>query len=250
MQHKNKNVKSGMVVFIVLKIEFYNCLTPADQRKFILLVTDYLRNLAQKRSVPAATGNRRPIFIRNMTYLHFKALHIIFVVSWFAGLFYIPRLFVYHTEANEKPEAERKILITQFIKMEMLLWKAIMVPASWLALIFGGILIYITPAWLQQDWMQLKLLFVAGLLGYHFLTGKIRNELQEGKFRFTSFQLRLFNEVATIFLFSIVFLVVLKNTVDWLWGVLGLVIFAVLMMTAVKMVKRIREKKKDNSIEV
>jgi putative membrane protein len=184
-----------------------------------------------------------------MTYLHFKALHIIFVVSWFAGLFYIPRLFVYHTEANEKPEAERKILTTQFIKMEMLLWKAIMVPASWLALIFGGILIYITPSWLEQDWMQLKLLFVAGLLGYHFFTGKIRNELKEGKFRFTSFQLRLFNEVATIFLFSIVFLVVLKNTVDWLWGVLGLVIFAVLMMTAVKMVKRIREKKKGNSIE-
>ncbi|REA56017.1 protoporphyrinogen IX oxidase [Dyadobacter luteus] len=180
-----------------------------------------------------------------MTYLHFKALHIIFVVSWFAGLFYIPRLFVYHTEANTKPEAERNILIAQFVKMEMLLWKAIMVPAAWLAIIFGGILLYITPSWLEQDWMQLKLLFVAGLLAYHFFTGKIRNELKEGKYRFTSFQLRLYNEVATIFLFSIVFLVVLKNTVDWLWGVLGLITFAILMMTAVRIVKRIREKGKE-----
>ncbi|HEV7379993.1 MAG TPA: CopD family protein [Dyadobacter sp.] len=187
----------------------------------------------------------RSLFTRIMTYLHFKALHIIFVVSWFAGLFYIPRLFVYHTEANTKPEPERSILIAQFIKMEMLLWKAIMVPAAWLAIIFGGILLYITPAWLQQDWMQLKLLFVVGLIIYHFFTGKIRNELKEGKYRFTSFQLRLYNEVATVFLFSIVFLVVLKNTVDWLWGVLGLILFAIIMMTAVQIVKRIREKRKE-----
>ena len=179
-----------------------------------------------------------------MTYLHFKALHIIFVVSWFAGLFYMPRLFVYHTEAKDKPETERNILFAQFTKMEKLLWSAIMTPACWLAIIFGSILIYLTPSWLDQDWMRLKLLFVLGLLVYHFFTGKIRNELKNGIFRFTSFHLRLFNEIATIFLFSIVFLVVLKNTVDWLWGVLGLVIFAVLMMTAVRIVKRIRENKK------
>lgn len=181
-----------------------------------------------------------------MTYLHFKALHIIFVVSWFAGLFYMPRLFVYHTEAKDKPEMEKKILLAQFMKMEKLLWNAIMAPACLLTLIFGTILIYITPSWLDQDWMQLKLLFVLGLLVYHFFTRKILIELKEDKFRFSSFQLRLFNEIATIFLFSIVFLVVLKNTVDWLWGVLGLIIFAVLMMTAVRIVKRVREKKKNN----
>lgn len=212
-------------------------------------MTDYLRNLAQKRFSTPLNWTRQPLYFCIMTYLHFKALHIIFVVSWFAGLFYIPRLFVYHTEARDKPEPEASILIAQFIKMEMLLWKAIMVPAGWLAIIFGSILIYLTPTWLDQDWMQLKLLFVSGLIGYHLFTGKIRNELKEGKFRFTSFQLRLFNEIATIFLFSIVFLVVLKNTVDWLWGVLGLVVFAILMMTAVRMVKRIREKKKTNSSE-
>lgn len=182
-----------------------------------------------------------------MTYLHFKALHIIFVVSWFAGLFYMPRLFVYHTEAKDKPSPEREILFAQFTKMEKLLWNAIMTPACWLALLCGTAMIYITPAWLDQDWMRLKLLFVLGLLAYHSFTRKILLELREGKFRFSSFQLRLFNEVATIFLFSIVFLVVLKNTVDWLWGVLGLIAFAVLIMTAVRIVKRIREKKAGGS---
>jgi putative membrane protein len=177
-----------------------------------------------------------------MTYLHFKALHIIFVVSWFAGLFYMPRLFVYHTEAKDKTEPERQILFAQFTKMEKLLWNAIMTPALWLTLIFGSIMLYITPSWLDQGWMQLKLVFVAGLIVYHLFTRKILLELRNGVFRFSSFQLRLFNEIATIFLFSIVFLVVLKNTVDWLWGVLGLVIFAILMMTAVRIVKRIREK--------
>lgn len=178
-----------------------------------------------------------------MTYLHFKALHIIFVVSWFAGLFYMPRLFVYHTEANDKPNPERDILVAQFVKMEKLLWNAIMTPACWLALLAGSVMLYINPAWLDQDWMRLKLLFVVGLITYHSFTGKILKELKAGKFRFTSFQLRLFNEIATIFLFSIVFLVVLKNTVDWLWGVLGLIVFAVLMMMAVRVVKRIRDKK-------
>lgn len=178
-----------------------------------------------------------------MTYLHFKALHIIFVVSWFAGLFYMPRLFVYHTEANDKPTPEREILAAQFTKMEKLLWNAIMTPACWLTLICGTAMLYLSPAWLDQGWMQLKLVFVVGLLAYHLFTRKILLELRAGKFRFTSFQLRLFNEVATIFLFSIVFLVVLKNTVDWLWGVLGLIAFAIVIMTAVRMVKRARERK-------
>ncbi|GGC14300.1 CopD family protein [Dyadobacter sediminis] len=177
-----------------------------------------------------------------MTYLHFKALHIIFVVSWFAGLFYMPRLFVYHTEALEKTDTERNVLFAQFAKMEKLLWNAIMTPACWLTLLFGTILIYLNPAWLDQGWMQLKLAFVLGLLVYHFFTRKILLELQQGKFRFSSFQLRLFNEVATIFLFSIVFLVVLKNTVDWLYGVLGLVAFAIIIMAAVRMVKAARKR--------
>ena len=178
-----------------------------------------------------------------MTYLHFKALHIIFVVSWFAGLFYMPRLFVYHTEANEKQSPEREILLSQFTKMEKLLWNAIMTPACWLALICGTVMLYLNPALLDQDWMRLKLLLVGGLLAYHSFTRKILLEVRSEKFRFSSFQLRLYNEIATVFLFSIVFLVVLKNTVDWLWGVGGLILFAVLMMSAVRVVKNIRERR-------
>ena len=178
-----------------------------------------------------------------MTYLHFKALHIIFVVSWFAGLFYMPRLLVYHTEAQNKAEAIKEALSAEFQKMEKLLWNAIMVPAMWLTLITGATMIYLTPGWLSQGWMHMKLTFVLGLVGYHFFTRKLILEIQKGQFRFSSMQLRLWNEVATIFLFSIVFLVVLKNSVDWIWGVLGLIAFAVIIMSAVKIVKKIRENK-------
>ncbi|WP_025765218.1 CopD family protein [Dyadobacter tibetensis] len=178
-----------------------------------------------------------------MTYLHFKALHIIFVVSWFAGLFYMPRLFVYHTDAQDKSEIERNVLSQEYLRTEKLLWNAIMTPASWLTVIFGGAMIYINPDLLQQGWMHLKLGFVAGLLAYHFYTRKILLEIRSGIFRFSSLQLRLFNEVATVFLFAIVFLVVLKNTIDWIWGVIGLIIFAITIMSAVRIVKKLREKK-------
>lgn len=176
-------------------------------------------------------------------YLYAKALHIIFIVSWFAGLFYMPRLFVYHTEANDRPEAERRVLHGQFVRMEGLLLRAIMVPALWLTLITGITLLYLMPEWLSQGWMQIKLAFVAGLVGYHFYTRKLLYELEAGHFRFSSLQLRLWNEVATVFLFAIVFLVVLKSTVQWLWGVAGLILFAVIIMSAVRLAKRAREQK-------
>jgi protoporphyrinogen IX oxidase len=178
-----------------------------------------------------------------MDYLHVKALHIIFVVSWFAGLFYLPRLFVYHTEAQQQPEAERRVLSEQFARMEKLLLNAIMTPALWLTLLTGTTLLYLTPAWLSQGWMHLKLAFVLGLVAYHFFSRKLLLEMRRGHFRFSSLQLRLWNEVATVLLFSIVFLVVLKNTLDWLWGVLGLLAFAVLIMSAVRLAKKVREKK-------
>ncbi len=181
-----------------------------------------------------------------MQYEHLKALHIIFVTSWFAGLFYLPRLFVYHTEANAQPNPDRGIVQRQFVIMEGMLFNAIMVPAMWITIFSGVGLIY--WAWWDNfaahGWLHLKLAFVAALVVYHFFCRKIIFELRAGKFRFTSFQLRLFNEIATIFLFAIVFLVVLKNTLDWLWGIAGLVAFAVIIMSAVRIVKVIREKNK------
>lgn len=180
-----------------------------------------------------------------MQYEHLKAIHIIFVVSWFAGLFYLPRLFVYHTEANQKPDLERDIIQAQFQKMERVLFNAIMVPAMWLTVLSGMGLVYWTwwDNFAAHGWLHLKLAFVVGLLGYHFFCRKLIFELRSGRLRFSSLQLRLYNEVATIFLFAIVFLVVLKNTLDWVWGVVGLIAFAVLIMMAVRIVKTIREKK-------
>jgi len=180
-----------------------------------------------------------------MNYEHLKALHIIFVTSWFAGLFYLPRLFVYHTEANLRPDSERRVLQEQFAKLERILFNAIMVPAMWITVLSGLGLVY--WAWWDNfsahGWLHLKLAFVAGLLVYHFFCRRLIFELRRGRFRFSSLQLRLYNEVATIFLFAIVFLVVLKNTLDWVWGVAGLLAFAVLIMSAVRIVKTIREKK-------
>ncbi len=176
-------------------------------------------------------------------YDYLKSLHIIFVVSWFAGLFYLPRLLIYHTEAHHKPEPARGILSAEYKRNEKLLFNAIMVPAMWLTILSASWMLYLFPFWLQQPWMHLKLTFVAGVIGYHFYCRKLILELRRDHFRHSSIQLRLWNEVATILLFAIVFLVVLKNALDWIYGVAGLIIFAILIMTAVRLVKRRREQK-------
>jgi len=178
-------------------------------------------------------------------YNHIKAVHIIFVTSWFAGLFYLPRLFVYHTEANEKSDLERSIIQEQFKKMEKILFNAIMIPAMWLTVISGITLVYLTwwDSFAAYGWLHLKLGFVIGLIIYHFYCRTLIIELRQDKFRFTGFQLRLFNEITTIILFAIVFLVVLKNSVDWIWGIMGLLTFAIVIISAVRIVRRIREKK-------
>ena len=178
-------------------------------------------------------------------YNHIKAIHIIFVTAWFAGLFYLPRLLAYHTEANEKPDLERSIIQEEFKKMEKILFNAIMIPAMWLTVISGISLVWIQwwEIFPQLSWLHIKLLFVVGLIFYHFYCRKLILELRQDKFRFTGFKLRLFNEIATIFLFAIVFLVVVKNAIDWIWGIVGLLTFAIVIMLAVRIVKQIREKK-------
>lgn len=180
-----------------------------------------------------------------MDYNHLKAIHIIFVTSWFAGLFYLPRLLVYHTEASQRPEIERRVLQEQFRKMERVLFNAIMVPAMWLTLLSGAGLVYWAwwDAFAAHGWLHLKLAFVAGLVAYHFFCRKLVAELRTGRFRFSSLQLRLYNELATVLLFAIVFLVTLKNTLDWIWGVAGLLAFAIAIMAAVRVVKLIRDRK-------
>jgi putative membrane protein len=177
-----------------------------------------------------------------MDYLHIKAIHIIFVTSWFAGLFYLPRLLVYHREAHDKPEPDASILKNSLGQYQKLLYNAIMLPAMVLTLLSGVYMVYLNVDLLGENWMLLKLFFVLCVVFYHFYCKIIMNEFKMNKYRFTSFQLRLWNEVATILLFTIVFLVVLKNTIDWLWALLVLVIFSLLIMFAVKIAKKRREK--------
>ena len=172
---------------------------------------------------------------------YIKALHIIFVVTWFSGLFYIVRLFIYHTEAESKTEIEKGILQTQFKIMERRLWYGITWPSMIFVLISGFWLLYSYNYWLMP-WMHIKLASVFGLVLYHLQCGRIYNKLQQDKISISTFKLRLWNEVATLFLVTTVFVVVLKNSFNWIWGVAGLVVFAGLLMIAIKMYKKQREK--------
>jgi putative membrane protein len=175
-------------------------------------------------------------------YRYFLAVHIIFVVSWMAGLFYGVRLFIYHTEANDKPEIEKNILQREFEKIEGRLWNIITIPAMVLTVFAGSLMLYTRPYYFDLPWMQVKLGFVVLLLIYHFICQRIMKQLKRGIFKFSSNQLRLWNEVATILLVAIVFTVILKSAVDWVYGLIGLIAFSVVIMTAVKIYKRYREK--------
>ena len=177
-----------------------------------------------------------------MAYNYIKAIHIIFMVSWMAGLFYIVRLFIYHTEANGRPDNERLILQRQFQVMESKLWNIITTPAMILTVLAGAVMLYLNPALFSMGWMQIKLLFVTGLLAYHFKCQTIIKQLKQEKYYWSSTHLRIWNEVATIFLVAIVFLVILKNAVNWVYGLVGLLLFSIIIMSAVKIYKYYRTK--------
>lgn len=174
-----------------------------------------------------------------MVILYVKALHIIFVVSWFAGLLYISRLFIYHTEAEEKPQEVRKALQAQFKVMEKRLWYGITWPAMVLTLVFGIWLLEGMDYW-RMPWMHVKLCMVGLLLVYHFISHRVFLKLQRDHIDWTSNQLRMWNEVATLFLVAIVFVIVLKDAMNWIYGVIGLVLFAAIIMLAIRIYKRIR----------
>ena len=177
-----------------------------------------------------------------MEYNYIKALHLIFVITWFAGLFYIVRLFVYHAEAKQKPQPEQDILIKQYQLMQYRLWYIITWPSAVLANIFAFWLLHINPEWLNQPWMQVKLGFVVLLYAYHAKCHQIFKQLQQNEVKHSSNFFRIWNEGATLILFAVVFLVILKNAVNWVFGVIGIVLFSVLLMLGYKLYKRIREK--------
>ena len=173
-------------------------------------------------------------------YLYVKALHIIFVVSWFAGLFYIVRLFIYHTETQDMEANKALILQNQYKIMSKRLWYIISWPAMILTFVFGFWMLYDGWSVLNQPYMHFKLTFVFLLLIYHFLCHRIFRQLQNDIIKFTSNQLRIWNEIATLLLVAIVFLIVTKK-VEY-QGVVGFFSIGILLMLGIKLYKRIRNK--------
>ena len=177
-----------------------------------------------------------------MDFSTLKALHIIFVVSWFAGLFYIVRLFIYHTEAQQREEGPRMILSDQFEIMEKRLWWIITTPAMILTILFGTWMIMENPDYyLHASWMHAKLTFVVLLIIYHFICQKIMKDLARGKFHWKSNQLRLWNEGATLALVAIVFIVSMKHAMNWIWGTVGFFAVAIGLMLGIRLYRYLRK---------
>ncbi len=177
-----------------------------------------------------------------MLYLYLKALHIIFVVCWFAGLFYIVRLFVYYAEAQALQNPERQILLNQYKVMTVRLWNIITYPAAILSTIFGVWMLVENPLLLKMPWMHVKLLLVVLLWLYHFKCGQFVNQIKKETLSKSGSFFRIWNEGATIILFAVVFIVILKSAFSWIFGVVALVALAIALMFGIKLYKRIREK--------
>ncbi|OEK02250.1 protoporphyrinogen IX oxidase [Roseivirga sp. 4D4] len=177
-----------------------------------------------------------------MADLYIKSLHIIFIVTWFAGLFYGARLFIYQREALDKPEPDRTILGDQLKIMSKRLWYIIAWPSAIITLILGSTMIYQYPAMLELPFMHVKLTFVVVLYIYHFLCHKLFVQLQNDVKRFSSTQLRIWNEISTLILISVVFIIVLKNEINWIKGTLGFFLVTVSLMIGIRIYKRLRTK--------
>ncbi len=153
----------------------------------------------------------------------------------------MPRLFLYNTEAGAKPGAEQKILREQFGVMMKRLWYGITWPSAVLTLVLGLTMWNLYAS--TPGWLQIKLVFVFFLYLYHISLHIIFRQQANGIFKYSSQQLRIWNEVATIFLVAIVIIVVVKQNISVVWGIVGLILFAFILMSAVKIYKVLREKK-------
>lgn len=186
-----------------------------------------------------------------MEFGYIKALHIIFVVTWFAGLFYIVRLFIYFVEANDENENAKAILQKQYKLMSKRLWYGITWPSAILTAFFATWLFSSNFSYyISQPWMQIKLTFVVALYVYHFMCQRMFSQLINNELTLSSFKLRIWNEVATVILFAVVFLVTLKSAISWVWGVVGIILFGVLLMLAIRAYKKLREKKLSKQIKI
>ena len=179
------------------------------------------------------------------SYLWFKSLHIIGVIVWFSGLFYLVRLFIYHEESRSMEDKLKIAFNNQYTLMEKRLANIITTPGMILALSMAICMVIMQPSWLSEKWLQIKISFVLGLVIYHYYCYKIMNSLQNGTSNISAKNLRLLNELPTLLLFIIVLLVIFKNnfpTSIATWSVVGLIIF---MLASIQLYAKIRKKNEE-----
>ncbi|KZL51535.1 hypothetical protein A2T98_01350 [Nodularia spumigena CENA596] len=184
-----------------------------------------------------------------MAYSWFKAFHLIGIVVWFAGLFYLVRLFIYHVEANQEPEPAKTILKNQYQIMEKRLYSIITTPGMLLTVAMAIGLLSTEPEVLKQSWLHIKLLFVALLLGYHHYCKRLMKQLAADECRWSGQQLRALNEAPTVMLLVIVLLAVFKNNLPTditVWGIFGLII---LMAVTIQLYAKKRRRDKEKLME-
>ncbi|MDF5710591.1 MAG: protoporphyrinogen oxidase HemJ [Nostoc sp. S4] len=180
-----------------------------------------------------------------MAYSWFKAFHIVGFVVWFAGLFYLVRLFIYHVEANEEPEPARTILKNQYQIMEKRLYHIITNPGMFLTIAMAIGLVSTEPEVLKEGWLHIKLLFVAILIGYHHYCARLMKKLAVDECSWNSQQLRALNEAPTVMLVAIVLLAVFKNNLPTditAWGIFGMII---LMAVTIQLYAKKRRQDKE-----
>lgn len=181
-----------------------------------------------------------------MAYYWFKAFHLIGVVVWFAGLFYLVRLFVYHAEAAQEPEPAQTILKNQYQIMEKRLYKLITTPGMVLTVVMAIALLTTEPEVLKDGWLHIKLAFVVALIGYHHYCGRLMRQLAADKCTWNSQHFRVLNEVPTVLLVAIVLLAVFKNNLPTditAWGILGMII---VMAATIQFYAKKRKRDKEN----
>jgi putative membrane protein len=164
------------------------------------------------------------------------------MVCWFAGLFYVVRLFIYHKEAQKKEKSIKEILQPQYTLMSKRLLSIITWPSAFLTTFFGVSMLIENPTYLQQNWMQIKLSFILLLWLYTYSCQTILNQIKTGQIRTTEIKLRIWNEVATLIMFAIIFIAVLKNSISWVYATFSLVGLAVLLMISIKIYKKYKAK--------
>lgn len=176
--------------------------------------------------------------IEYMWYQVAKSMHLIGMVSWMAGLFYLVRIMVNHAEALAGDQQLRSAFAAQYNKMEWKAWKVIIVPAVVLTWSFGTTMLFLQPVWLKEPWIHAKLFFLGGLTFYTWFCKKHIQLLESESTKHTHVYYRALNEVPTVLMVAIIFLAVFKSSINWIYLAIGLLLFSGLIFSAVKKVAR------------